>query len=86
MTFNIDPRIGDIVSELVERTTGKSCHIVLLVFPYEDHPTDPGKEVITNPAVVTSMHPESMKETLNSFVEFINDSSRVLVADRKYET
>lgn len=71
MSMEVNPRIGDIVMELVRRTTGKDCEIVLMVFEVEDVSESGDKATITSPNIVSSIHPDEVERTIISFAEFL---------------
>lgn len=68
--FTVDPRIGDITLQLVERMTGKQCEIVLLVFEITNENPD-GTETISNPAMVTSLPPDQVEKVVIDFGEYL---------------
>lgn len=66
----IDPRIGDAILQIVEKTTGRQCHIILAVFPIEE-PDDPAMEGIGTPAFVSSMAPHDVTRVLIEVGEMV---------------
>ena len=52
--LNLDPRIGDAVLQLIERQTGRECHMVMIVCPMD------GKK-LGQPEFVTSLIPCDME-------------------------
>ena len=55
--LNLDPRIGDAILQLVERTTGRQCHIALIVCPMEG-------AKLGQPDFVTSLQPSEMADLI----------------------
>lgn len=55
--LNLDPRIGDAILQLIERTTGQQCHIALIACPMD------GKK-LGQPAFVTSLQPHEMEDLI----------------------
>ena len=55
--LNLDPRIGDAVLALIERQTGKRCHIAMIVCPMEG-------AKLGQPAFVTSLQPAEMESLI----------------------
>ncbi len=55
--LKLDPRIGDAVLSLIERQTGRRCHLALIVCPMEG-------EKLGQPAFVTSLQPSEMEDLI----------------------
>lgn len=57
MKLNLDPRIGDAVLTLIERQTGKKCHIAMIVCPMDG-------AKLGQPTFVTSLQPHEMESLI----------------------
>lgn len=55
--LQLDPRIGDAVLQLVERQTGRRCHLAMIVCPLEG-------PRLGQPAFVTSLQPHEMEDLI----------------------
>lgn len=55
--LDLDPRLGDAILALIERTSGKRCHIALIACPM-DGPK------LGQPAFVTSLQPAEMESLI----------------------
>ncbi len=55
--LKLDPAIGDAVLKLVERETGRPCHIVLIASALEG-------DALGQPCFITSLHPDDMERFL----------------------
>lgn len=55
--LDLDPRIGDAVLQLIERTTGQRVHVAMIVCPMDG-------EKLGQPAFVTSLQPREMEDLI----------------------
>ena len=55
--LQLDPRLGDAILQLIERTTGQQCHIALIACPMEG-------AKLGQPAFVTSLQPDEMESLI----------------------
>jgi hypothetical protein len=55
--LKLDPRLGDAILQLVEKTTGRKCHIALIACPME------GRK-LGQPTFVTSLQPDEMESLI----------------------
>jgi hypothetical protein len=55
--LNLDPRIGDAILQLIEKTSGQRCHIALIACPM-DGPK------LGQPEFVTSLQPDEMESLI----------------------
>jgi hypothetical protein len=55
--LELDPRIGDAILQLIEKTTGKRCHIALIACPMEG-------TKLGQPSFVTSLQPDEMESLI----------------------
>ncbi len=55
--LKIDPRIGDAVLSIIEKTTGRQCHIAMIVCPMDG-------AKLGQPEFVTSLQPSEMESLI----------------------
>lgn len=55
--LDLDPRIGDAICQLIERQTGRQCHIALIACPMDG-------AKLGQPAFVTSLQPDEMENLI----------------------
>lgn len=55
--LDLDPRLGDAILRLIEKTTGRECHIALIACPMED-------TKLGQPSFVTSLQPKEMEDLI----------------------
>ena len=55
--LELDPRLGEAILQLIERTTGRECHIALIACPMD------GRK-LGQPTFVTSLQPDEMESLI----------------------
>lgn len=71
--ITLDPRIGEAILQLIERTTGEQCHIVLIACPMDG-------VKLGQPDFVTSLLPDEMEDLIIQIagnLALIRDSRKI---------
>lgn len=55
--LKLDPRLGDAILQLIEKTSGRNCHIALIACPMDG-------EKLGQPTFVTSLQPDEMENLI----------------------
>jgi hypothetical protein len=75
----IDPRLGDVLCQHLERETGKRCHIVLIVMPIEAENEDDHR--LGQPSFVTSLSPDDTEHVVRQIADSFDVAGQVMILD-----